>query len=104
MTVRTAERRRNSRLPAAFPTVIRDRRGKLLAKGRTANISENGVCIMIRRAAGVAIHDTVTIAMTVPADPIAGTRRLVNYRCRVVRRQEMGNVVGLGLTFIEKLP
>ncbi len=104
MTVRTAERRRNSRLPAAFRSILRDRRGRILAKGRTANISENGVFIMLSRAVSAALHDTVSVEMTVPADPIAGTRRLVNYRCRIVRRQEMGNMVGLGLTFVKKLP
>jgi hypothetical protein len=103
MTVRTAERRRNSRLPAAFRAIVRDRRGRMLARGRTANISENGVFVMLGRSIPADVNDTLMVEMTVPADPIAGTRRLVTYRCRIVRRQQMGNMLGLGLSFTQKL-
>ena len=47
MAVRTAERRRSMRVAAAYQALVRDRRGKFVARGRTANISHNGVFVVV---------------------------------------------------------
>ena len=103
VTVRTAERRRSVRSAAAHPYVLRDRKNRPLARGRTANISENGVLIVVRNDDRLPQHGQVILDITVPADPLAGTTRMVKYRGRIVRRQSMGNMLGLGLEFLQKL-
>ncbi len=103
MNIRTAERRRSVRVSSALPYVLRDRKNRVLARGRTANISENGVLTVVRHQERLDRQDQVVLDLTVPADPIAGTSRLVKYRCRIVRRQALGNMLGLGLEFLQKL-
>lgn len=103
MTTRTAERRRSVRVSAAHPYVLRDRKNRVIAKGRTANISENGVMTVVKLHPRLPDTGQVVLDLTLPADPILGTTRLVKYRCRIARRQEMGNMVGLGLEFLQKL-
>ena len=48
MIVRTVERRRSVRMPAAFPAMLLDSSGRTIAQGRTANISETGVFVITR--------------------------------------------------------
>jgi len=103
MSVRTAERRRSIRVVAAHPYVLRDRKNRVLGRGRTANISETGGLTVVRHDPKIPETGQVIVDLTVPADPIAGTTRTVKYRCRIARRQEMGNMVGLGLEFLQKL-
>ena len=103
MSIRTAERRRSVRAPVAHPYVLRDRKNRVLARGRTANISENGVLTVVRQDPRLPEYGQVVLDLTIPADPIAGTTRTVKYRCRIVRRQELGNMLGLGLEFLQKL-
>ena len=104
MTVRTAERRRSTRAPNTYRATLHDGRNRsVLGRGRTANISENGVLLVLRSSDRIPETGNVCISLMIPADPIAGTTRQVVYRCRIVRRQEMGNMLGLGLEFITKL-
>ena len=103
MSIRTAERRRSIRVAAAHPYVLRDRKNRVIGRGRTSNISEAGVLTVVRDHPRIPDQGQVVLDLTVPADPIAGTTRTVKYRCRVVRRQTMGNMIGLGLEFLQKL-
>lgn len=104
MNVRTAERRHNVRLAASYAAVLRDHRNRaVLARGRTADISEHGVFLLLRPGDRLGESPSVCVTLTVPADPVAGTRRQVTYRCRVIHRLELGNRLGLGLEFISKL-
>ncbi|NQU76946.1 MAG: PilZ domain-containing protein [Planctomycetes bacterium] len=104
MSARAAERRRSTRTPAVYFTVLRDGRNrKELASGRTANTSETGVMVLVRSNDKIPIDGKVCATLTLPADPAAGTKRQVVYECRIVRRLEMGNMLGLGLEFLTKL-
>ncbi|HAU39006.1 MAG TPA: hypothetical protein DCX07_14995, partial [Phycisphaerales bacterium] len=47
LSVVVAERRRCRRAPASYPVRVCNARGKFLARGRTTNISEGGVHIMV---------------------------------------------------------
>jgi hypothetical protein len=73
-----------------------------IARGRTANISESGVLVLVRNTGRFPDSVEVFAELTIPADPAAGTLRNVTYRCRIVRRQELGAMMGLGLEFLEK--
>ena len=108
MTVRTAERRRSVRLAAAYPAIVRDRRGRILARGRTANISEKGVFVIARRRAGPPPpQEDISVELTIPAARTLRSRRqavrTVRYRGRIARTQPIGQLIGLGIEFLEKL-
>ena len=107
MTVHTAERRRSVRVPATYPAIVRDRRGRTLTRGRTANISEHGVLLISRRREGLLPDQKIVLELTIPAAPTTRCRRqptrTVRYRCRIVRTQTIGQLVGLGIEFLRKL-
>lgn len=103
MTVRTSERRHSVRMAASYMATVRTLRNQVIARGRTANISEKGVLVVVRRSRKALEAGDVYLDLVIPADPMAGTRRNVTYMCRVVRRQELANLLGLGLEFVEKV-
>jgi len=107
MLTRVEEKRRHARAAAAYPAAIRDRRGRVLARGRTANISESGVFVVAKIGRVPPVGQEIIIDLTVPAVPASCSRRpasrTVCYRCRVVRAQRLGNLAGLGVEFLEKL-
>lgn len=104
MSVRVADRRRDNRAAATHFAVLSDRRNRtVLARGRTANISENGILLVLRRNSKIPESGEVCARITIPGNPAVGTSREVIYRCRIVRRQELGNMLGLGLEFLTKL-
>ena len=76
MTVRTAERRQNTRSSAAYCAILRDHRNRAeLGRGRTADISEGGVYVLVRSNSKIPEHGNLCVSLTVPADPTAGTMR-----------------------------
>jgi hypothetical protein len=104
MNVRTAERRRSVRMPANHFAIIRDHRNRHeLGRGRTADINESGVLVMVHSSERIPESGNVCVSLTLPADPAVGTKRHVIYTCRIVHRKEMGNMIGLGLEFLTKL-
>ena len=102
MAVRTAERRRSMRVAAAYQALVRDRRGKFVARGRTANISHNGVFVVVH-ARTRAIESQVVLELSVPSagQGRRGDTRTVVHLCRVVRTENMGDLLGIGLEFVE---
>lgn len=90
-------------MAASYLATIRDARNRLLARGRTANISETGVLVVVRRSGLIPETGEIIVDLLIPADPVAGTKREVSYRCRIARRQELANLIGLGLEFLEKV-
>lgn len=107
MTTHVAEKRRSLRVAAAYPVIIRDRRGHVLAQGRTANISECGVFMIARNQALPPTTEMVLVEMSVPAITTEGARRgasrTIHYTAKIVRRQELGQLLGLGIQLVEKL-
>ncbi len=90
-------------MPAAHQVVLRDTRGKVLGRGRTANISEGGIMVIVRRNHLLPPKGIIDAEVTIPANPTTGTKRRVVFRCRIARRQVLGDMIGLGLEFIEKI-
>ena len=102
MTVHLAERRRSARLPAAHLAVIADQHGRFIAKGRTANISEQGALILAN-AGSLQLEQIVIVELTVPSADGTSKRRVVVYTCRIARRQAVGPLLGVGVEFLRKL-
>ena len=102
-----ADRRRNIRMPAAYPATICDRHGRFLARGRITNVSETGVFFVGTGRDGSPRAGRVVLEMDLPeAKPRHGRRegtRKVQHLVQIVRAQTLGYMLGLGLKFIEKL-
>jgi len=105
---KTAERRHASRVSATYPLAICDRRDHLLARGRTVDISQAGVFAVVVPARGPIRAEHVVVELTVPraGDKRAGRDRgrVVRYLAKVVRNEQLGQMCGLGLELLEKLP
>lgn len=106
MSLRIQEKRHSLRAPAAYPAILMDRKGKPLARGRTANISENGVFLLVNSCRAVNPGEYVLLGLTLPsistrARPDA--KRVVHYRCRVVHSRPLGHLVGIGVEFLTKI-
>ncbi len=107
MTVRTAERRCGARAATAYSVVVRSRKGRVLARGRTANISENGVFVLARLREESLRDGQVILDLAIPATAAARGKkkatRTVTFLCRIARTTPVGQLLGIGVEFIEKL-
>jgi hypothetical protein len=105
--VQTAERRRCRRVAAAHAVDLFTRRRGLIAHGRTANISETGVFVIVDGRSAIPRGGEVCITICIPASSTSCGRRdqfrTVSYTCRIARVQALGNLLGLGLEFLSKL-
>lgn len=107
MRALTTDRRGDVRISSSYRAVICDTRGRVLARGRTTNISENGAFVV-----GIARHGPprgkqVIVEMEIP---FAGLRhgrrggfRRVRYSARLVHTQALGSMFGAGLELLDKL-
>jgi len=106
MSVRSAERRRSRRRAASHPAAVFTRSGSLLARGKTSNISENGVLLLAKITGKTPDSGQVMLELTVPdagASPSRGNRtRTVRFHARIVRSVRLGHLVGLGVEFAPK--
>lgn len=104
----TAERRINARASVAYPVAIMDRHRRVLARGRTTDISQRGVFVVVIAPRGTPMAPEVQIEITVPkSHPRRSGRqpgRKVRYLARITRSEQLGQMLGLGVEFIEKLP
>jgi hypothetical protein len=106
MSIRVQEKRQSLRVPAAYPAVVLDRKGHALARGRTANISENGVLVLVNPRREIVPEETVILELSVPSTSSRtrdNARRVVRYRCRVVHIQRLGHLLGVGVEFLAKI-
>ena len=107
MSVRTTERRRNPRITAAHPVAIRDRRGRLLLRGRTAEVSESALTCLTNARRGLSIRGRVILDVALPAGRSPRLRhsplRTVRYAGRVVRTTEIGQLVSIVIELTERL-
>ena len=100
-----AERRHNNRIPAAYPVVLCNRAGDVIARGRTANTSPTGMLIITRYSSELCGADELIAHVTMPAPSVGehpSGKRTVTHRCRIARVQCLGNLLGLGVEFLEQ--
>jgi len=104
---RTFELRRSPRVPAAYPARVFNKRGKLLARGRTADISERGVFLLASGPGRLRAEQEIIVELRVPAGGQVRQRRqacrTVRYLSRIVRHETVGQHEGVGIEFLEKL-
>jgi c-di-GMP-binding flagellar brake protein YcgR len=106
MPVRTTDRRRNPRIPAAYPVRLFSTGGRDLGRARSVNISAGGIGIMTADRAELPRRGELVVEVSIP-DAARASRpnatRTVRYRGRIVRDQQLGQMVGLGIQFLRKL-
>jgi hypothetical protein len=94
-------------MPAVYPVAVYDRRGRLLARGRTANISETGVFVIVDMRRDLHVCGQVRVEIVLPATTSKPNRRdatrTLLFASRIIRMQSVGQLLGLGLEFIRKL-
>ena len=107
MSVRATERRRKDRTAAAHPVAICDPRGQLLVRGRTSDVSETGLYCLTEARRALRIRGRVIVEVSLPAgrSPRLRHRRMrkIRYLGKVLRVDEIGQLVGLALELVEKL-
>lgn len=107
MKALTSDRRRGRRMAGTYRTIIRDKGGRLIACGRSTNISEKGVFVVATVPTGPPQSEQVVLELTLPGTKLSSGKkspyRKVHYLARIVRTQQLGDMLGLGLEFVEKL-
>ena len=87
-----AERRRRPRREVSCPAVLRDQSGRVLLRGRAADISPLGIRILGEGGGALREGQFVWVELTVPAVTLNRTRhRTVKMRGNVRRIEVMGN-------------
>ena len=102
-----AERRRSVRTPAAYQATLYSRQGRVLARGRTTNISQSGAFVVAENRRNIPLSGRICVEIAVPGLSVSPGRRarmrVVRYACRIVRTQALGQLIGLGIEFVRKL-
>jgi hypothetical protein len=83
---RVVERRRHARLTLSYPATIRDRSGKVLMRGRSADISVCGIRVLGPGGSRVEDAQTVWIELEIPNPRRSGPPTRVVKMCGQVRR------------------
>ncbi len=103
------ERRRHPRTALTLPAVIRDRTGRILMKGRSADVAPGGIRIVGRGGSPIRDGQDVWVDLVVPTMRATGRpERHVKLRGEVRRVQVMGEwrsviVVVFETDFTERL-
>ena len=104
MSSRTGERRRKQRVGTSGSAILRDANQRFIARCSVTNISSAGVFVMTRDVPDLPRAGEVYLEMALPeGDGPDAPRRTSVYVCRVIRTQQLGQLVGLGLELVEKL-
>jgi len=103
-STRVKDRRASTRVAGSYPVQMWDARGRVIGRGRTGNLSENGVFVLLPGGRRVAADSLVQVEMELPRSPDKPRlRRRVRYTARVIRTEAMGQWRGVGLELIAKL-
>ncbi len=107
MSVHVRERRRGSRMSVSHPVTLRDRRGRVLLRGRTSDISQRGLYCLTECRRGLRLKGRVMLEITLPAGRAPrrrhATQRTARHAGRIVRVEEIGQLVGLAIELIDRL-
>jgi len=103
MSVSAAERRLNRRGAASHAATVFATNGSVIARGRTSNISENGVFIVAKIKGKSPENTRVVVELSVPdasgKSSRRGRMRTVRFKARIIRTIRLGHLVGIGIAF-----
>ena len=100
--IRVQERRRHTRVSLSFPAVLRDAAGRVLLRGRSADISPGGVRIIGRGGGGLRDGLPVWVELILPRVGSSGPRsRIAKLHGEVRRVTIMGEWRGVVVVVFE---
>ena len=106
MSAQRQERRRHKRLKLACPVSFLTRGGRLLAKGKSVDLSDGGTFVSVSPAQAKKLNGRVTLTLSVPRST-ENTFMLEDFACRaeVVRRQSGSGkrAAGIAIAFTRPL-
>jgi len=89
--LRIHDRRRHHRRPLSCPVALREKSGRLVARGRAADVSPCGIRIVAKGGAPLCEEQDVWVELTVPSLRGSGSkRRTVKMAGQIRRVQNMG--------------
>ena len=74
---------------------------QFIARGRALNRSANGLFVVMTEAVDLPVGGQVLVELSLPEPNAQAGEQTVSYRCRVIRRLQMGHLVGLGVEFLD---
>lgn len=91
MLTQVQDRRRHARMAFVCPVLLRDKRGRILFKGRTADVSPSGIKMMGPGPCTAVEGGFVWVELMAPNTRVTGPRRrVVKLRGHVRRVTDMG--------------
>ncbi|MGB2780417.1 MAG: PilZ domain-containing protein [Phycisphaerae bacterium] len=88
---RIQERRRHTRWPTACRAVVRDKAGRVLMRGRGADVSPGGICIVGPGSEALQVNMPVWVELSVPSPRASGPPvRIVKVHGEIRRVTDMG--------------
>ncbi len=106
MRVSTTERRSSGRISTAYPAKIRSRNGKILARGRTSNVSAHGAFLIADREFEIPSDGVVVLELVKPdlgRTTADDEPNLDRYECCITRSESLGQLTGLAVKFNKKM-
>ena len=106
MNISLLDQRQGVRSSSAYAIRVRDMGGRALGQGRTANISERGVLVLVNTPEDMEVGQQVLLDMVLPG--VSGATRqdsahTVTYEARVANVRYIGQMLGVGLELIKKV-
>ncbi len=106
MNISLLDQRQGVRTSSAYAVRLSDPTGRAFGQGRTANVSENGVLVLVNTSKDVEVNELVLLDMVLPGIP-GSTRqcsaRTVTYQARVANVRYIGHMLGIGLELVKKV-
>jgi hypothetical protein len=106
MNISLLDQRQGVRSNSAYAIRIKDMDGRVLGKGRTANVSENGLLVLVDTPEDMEVGQQVLLDMVLPG-VTGATRhdvaRTVTYQARVANVRYIGHMLGMGLELVKKV-
>lgn len=101
-----AGRRCHTRFSATYSVLVRDLDGRIVARGRTANVSVTGIFVIAPIEEVPGLNEELLVEVALPRSPEPGDNRRprkAHYLARVIRIRQIRQLVGLGMELLEKL-
>ena len=106
MNLSLLDQRQGVRASSAYAVRMNDLDGRALGQGRTANISENGVLVLVNVVEDLEVDEQVLLDMILPGSLGVngqGAARQVTYHARVANVRYIGHLLGVGLELLSKV-
>lgn len=106
MAKQILSRRRHERVEARYAVILRDQAGDVLARGQTVNVSDGGVFAVIDLDEVPEVETRFLLEVDLPSiltTDGSRERQTAHYVARVVRTEQIDEMIGLGMELTERI-